>query len=93
MKLISLFIAWVFSGLGFSLFILPFVSRALFYLPPAGNFSLDRGTYIWLINGPAPFDQFGGGPFWLGYSLLSFLAGAIFTFLGVVVRHYARREK
>jgi hypothetical protein len=39
----------------------------------------DYDRYVWLINGPAPFDQFGGGPFqlFMGVGFLALGAGMV----------------
>lgn len=44
--------------------------------------------YLWIIKGPLPYSQFGGGPFqlWIGVSLL--LLGLIFISVGIVLRQW-----
>jgi hypothetical protein len=46
----------------------------------------DDARYVWIINGPQPFDSFGGGPYqlWLGLSLV--VGGAFFVTAGGLLR-------
>ncbi len=45
----------------------------------------DHERYVWLINGPAPFDQFGSGPFQLGLHVAFALAVSGFTLAGLAL--------
>ena len=46
----------------------------------------DDARYAWIINGPPPFDSFGGGPYqlWLGIFLV--VGGAFFVTAGALLR-------
>lgn len=46
----------------------------------------DRERYLWLISGPAPFDQWGSGPYQLGIYVLLTLAAGCCLAMGVVLR-------
>ncbi len=52
----------------------------------------DTDRYLWIINGPPPFDQFGGGPYqlWILY-VLPFLAGVGFIGSALGIRRRMRR--
>jgi len=45
----------------------------------------DHGRYMWVIRGPQPFSQFGGGPYqlWLGVCLLFIGSGMIVSALAL----------
>jgi hypothetical protein len=46
----------------------------------------DYDRYIWLINGPPPFDEFGSGPFQLLMYLGFFSTGVGGVFAGTALR-------
>ena len=68
-QLISVFISNLLLGLGF-IFI---ISPAILYWFIHGNYE----RYIWILNGPYPFRNFGGGPFQLFISAGLFIFGII----------------
>lgn len=41
----------------------------------------DYDRYIWIINGPAPFDSFGSGPFQLWMYIVLIICGAFLMVL------------
>ncbi len=45
----------------------------------------DYDRYVWVINGPAPFDQFGGGPFQLWFHVAFALAAGGFAVTGIAL--------
>jgi hypothetical protein len=45
----------------------------------------DRDRYVWIIQGPAPFNQFGSGPFQLSIILISLLLGVISLYISWVI--------
>lgn len=51
----------------------------------------DYERYVWIINGPTPFNQFGSGPFqlWLGVGLI--FTGAVCLLLAVIFAGWARK--
>jgi hypothetical protein len=51
----------------------------------------DHERYIWLISGPSPFDEFGGGPFQLFMYLGFFSTGLGSVFAGAALRLAPRR--
>ena len=50
----------------------------------------DTRRYEWLISGPAPFDQFGSGPFQLWVSLFLVLLGLLLMVLATLVKPRVR---
>ena len=65
-------------GLGLVLVAMPFFVNWLIH----GDY--DR--YIWLINGPKPFDSWGGGPYQLWLHVSFFLWGLGMVALGLLFR-------
>ncbi len=53
----------------------------------------DYERYIWLINGPPPFDQFGSGPYqlFMGLGFLALGAGGVSA--GIALRLIPRRPE
>jgi hypothetical protein len=51
----------------------------------------DYDRYVWLINGPPPFDEFGSGPFQLLMYLGFFSTGVGGVFAGTALRLAPRR--
>ncbi|HOG62411.1 MAG TPA: hypothetical protein PK422_01585 [Sedimentibacter sp.] len=50
----------------------------------------DYERYIWIINGPFPFNCFGGGPFQMLMYVSLFIIGAILIIVSLIIRrkHY-----
>jgi hypothetical protein len=46
----------------------------------------DYSGYLWIIRGPSPYHQFGGGPFQLWMYVLLLLLGLVVTSLGITLR-------
>ncbi len=51
----------------------------------------DYERYVWIISGPRPYDNFGGGPFQLVMYTTLFLTGLSFTVVALAVRAALRR--
>lgn len=76
------------ASLSLGLGLILVVSPAFFAWLIHGN--SDR--YLWIINGPPPFDQFGGGPFQLWtLGALPVLGGLALIAVGLFVRRHIRR--
>jgi len=71
-QLIKVFISDLLVGLGF----IYIISPAILYWFIHGNYE----RYIWIINGPYPFSNFGGGPFQLFMYVGLFIVG-----IGIIV--------
>jgi hypothetical protein len=77
MKTIYSLLSSLFKGIAF-VFIM---SPVLLYWFMHG----DGDRYVWLINGPAPFSQLGGGPFQLWASVGLLVLGVIFIVLSLII--------
>lgn len=75
-------LAEVLSALGLGVGVLLLTSPLALYLWIHG----DHERYLWIIRGPAPYSQFGGGPFqlWMGVCLL--LLGLLVMSGGITLR-------
>ena len=77
-QLLSFFISNLLLGLGF-IFI---ISPAILYWFIHGNYE----RYIWILNGPYPFSNFGGGPFQLFTSVGLFMFGIILIWVSMTLK-------
>ena len=77
-QLTSVFISDLLLGLGF-IFI---ISPAILYWFIHGNYE----RYIWILNGPYPFSNFGGGPFQLLASVGLFIFGIILIWISTIFK-------
>ena len=73
----------ILSGLGFLLLLSPL----FFYWLIHGSYE----RYLWLINGPFPFNNFGGGPFQLFLYLSFFLCGLIILGLSLLLKNQTKK--
>jgi hypothetical protein len=48
----------------------------------------DYERYLWIINGPFPFSQFGSGPFQLFMFIFLVLSGILMISVGIILRWY-----
>ncbi|AQQ53105.1 hypothetical protein B0X71_08355 [Planococcus lenghuensis] len=71
--------------LGFA--VLSLLSPLFLYWLIYGNYE----RYVWIINGPAPFNQFGSGPFqlWMGAGFI--FMGAVFLLLAITFAVWAKK--
>ncbi|MGD9677585.1 MAG: hypothetical protein AB7V16_04335 [Vulcanibacillus sp.] len=46
----------------------------------------DYNRYIWIINGPYPFSNFGGGPFQLYMYLSLFIVGVGLIVISIIIK-------
>ena len=71
--------------LGFSFIF--FVSPLFLYWFIHGN----SNRYVWIINGPYPFSNFGGGPYqlWMGIGLL--IVGVICLVISLLGSYFTKR--
>lgn len=48
----------------------------------------DYDRYLWIIRGPSPYNQFGGGPFQLWLYVLLLLLGLVGISIGITLRRW-----
>lgn len=84
MKRILVLLNLIFQSFGVTLLFSP-----LFYIWLIHG-SYER--YIWIINGPKPFNGLGGGPnqFWL--SLISVAIGIVFIYISRLITRYINNK-
>ena len=69
---------YILQGIGISLIISPL---ALYWWIHG-----DYNRYLWIINGPPPFSNFGSGPYQLYLSGILLLAGILLTGIVVILK-------
>lgn len=71
-------------GIGFLLLLAPFIMNWFIHA--------DYERYIWIINGPYPFDHFGSGPVqvWMDFWLI--IGALVFIYLGTYLRSFIRKN-
>jgi len=52
----------------------------------------DVDRYIWIINGPFPFSNFGGGPFQLLMYIALFIAGAVLIVVSLISKRILKNQ-
>jgi len=73
--------------LGFGIILL--LSPLMLYWWIHGNYD----HYLWIISGPYPYSNFGGGPFQLVVYLGLFLSGSLLIMLSVASKRLLDRSK
>jgi len=52
----------------------------------------DYERYIWIINGPYPFSNFGGGPFQLLIYVALFVTGGLLIFISIILKRNIKEQ-
>lgn len=77
------FLLDLFASLLLGIGCLALLSPAFFYWWIHGNYE----RYIWIINGPAPYSSFGGGPYQLfNFFIFPILLGVILASVSIIMR-------